>query len=1196
MLCIRPVRSVVGPQQQDDAMVFCPSDEQLSQLLEEQLNDDELAIIVLHLEHCEECQELLEELTRDRLALDTLGDLSEELGGIGLGVRPLACDLDSTMGDFPFDDTADFLLESLPRPKRMIPNRPHFSEPGGTRPKRPATPVPVAPVNKDDWPEVEGYELLSRLGFGGMGVVYKARHKRLNRLVALKMIRAGSQARPEQLARFRLEAEAVAQMRHANVVQIYDIGEVDGLPYFALELLEGGSLEAKVAGTPQPERQAAELVETLARAIQAAHAVGIVHRDLKSSNVLFGRDLTPRITDFGLAKRLDEEQGHTETGQVMGSPSFMAPEQARGRGRDVGPAADVYALGAILFEMLTGRPPFKGATPMDTLIQVIHEDPVAPSQLRPRMSRDLETICLKCLAKEPYKRYATAADLADDLGRYLAGRPIQARRTSLRERGLKWVRRKPAAAALALLSAAAALGVLSLGLVYLQQLRRDEARLASLRLEGGTVLLHAREALGRQKWAEGIARLNVLREKIWEEPRLARLQDDTRRLLHQIEQGELAQREKEEAHDRYMQFLQLRDEALFLDTNFMSYAPAEQLQATRKAARAALNLYASAGQEETWRPCSLPISLSKTEQSDVKESCYEVLLVLAEAVSQSLAGENRANQTQQALRILDCASRLRTPSRGYRLRRAAILELAGETQSAERERAEADRTQPATAFDHFLTGKELYKRRDWPGAISHFERALRLDDDHFWAHALLAICQLQTKRPSEARAELSRCIQRQTRFAWLYLLRGFAYGEEAHQAAESENPSMAKEPAASALVNSKYETAEDDYRKALSLHPVQSERYAVFVNRGIMRIHRRSFGEAIADLRSAVDLNPRLFMAYTALAQAYQQQGQVDDAILELTHAIECKPDEPALYRSRALAQLERKPVDRGSREAALSDLERAIQLSQPGQSETAADHTKRAQLLQAARRYQDALTSAERALSIRPHDAEAHRAKLKALLELRRYNEVIGACDGYLAQAPASAEVLVIRGLAKAGKHDYPGAVLDYTQAVALQPDRPALLAHRGWAYLVSEAPKLALLDFNEAIRLDPNEGDCYTGRGFAKAVLGDTPGALGDAEKSLTLGAETPRKLYNAARVFAQVAATERAAAARRGVSLLSTSEEHLERAQKLLLRALDSLEVSQRIEFWKEVVQSDPALQAVRRRPRLAQMVASWARLDP
>jgi tRNA A-37 threonylcarbamoyl transferase component Bud32 len=264
-------------------------------------------------------------------------------------------------------------------------------------------------------PTIPGYEIVEELGRGGMGVVYKARQIKLNRFVALKMILSGEFAGPDALARFRTEAEAVARLQDPNIVQIYEVGEVGGRPFFSLEYLEGGSLADKLDGTPLRSRKAADLVEEVARAIHAAHKKGIVHRDLKPANVLLAADGTPKVADFGLAKQLGQEQGHTQSGAIMGTPSYMAPEQAAGKSKDIGPAADVYALGAILYELITGRPPFKAATPLDTVLQVLGTEPVPPSRLQPKVPRDLETICLKCLEKQPGKRYASALALAKEL-------------------------------------------------------------------------------------------------------------------------------------------------------------------------------------------------------------------------------------------------------------------------------------------------------------------------------------------------------------------------------------------------------------------------------------------------------------------------------------------------------------------------------------------------------------------------------------------------------------------------------------------------------------------------------------------------------------------------------------------------------------------------------------------------------------
>ncbi len=304
---------------------------------------------------------------------------------------------------------------------------------------------------------VPGYEVLSTLGRGGMGVVYQARHTKLGRIVALKMILSGAHAGEADLARFRTEGEAIARLQHPNIVQIYEVGELGGLPFFSLEFCGGGSLERKLNGTPLPAKEAAQLVETLARAIQAAHEKGVIHRDLKPANVLLAEDGTPKITDFGLAKKLDDA-GQTQSGAIMGTPSYMAPEQAAGKSAEIGPAADVYALGAILYECLTGRPPFKAATALDTVLQVVSDEPVPPSQLQTKLPRDLETICLKCLQKEPHKRYASAGALANDLLRLRNGEPITARPVGAIERAAKWVRRRPTATALLAVSAVAALG------------------------------------------------------------------------------------------------------------------------------------------------------------------------------------------------------------------------------------------------------------------------------------------------------------------------------------------------------------------------------------------------------------------------------------------------------------------------------------------------------------------------------------------------------------------------------------------------------------------------------------------------------------------------------------------------------------------------------------------------------------------
>jgi tetratricopeptide (TPR) repeat protein/predicted Ser/Thr protein kinase len=352
-----------------------------------------------------------------------------------------------------------------------------------------ATVVPPRSMAAGNRPlSIPGYEILGELGRGAMGVVYRTRQKGLGREVAVKMVLSGQFAGPHELDRFRSEAVQLARLQHPNIVQVFEVGECEGRPYFAMEYVPGGSLTRLLNKKPMPARQAAELVETLARAMQHAHDRGIIHRDLKPANILLAADGSAKVTDFGLAKG-GGSAADTGTFAVLGTPSYMAPEQAGGKSRDVGPAADVYALGAILYECLAGRPPFRAANWLDTVHLVATAEPVSPGALTPNLPSDLETITLKCLQKEPAKRYASSVALADDLRRFLEGRPIVARPVSAWEKSWKWARRRPAWAALILTLVVATAALVAGGMWFNSRLRRERdlavanARLAEERFQ-----------------------------------------------------------------------------------------------------------------------------------------------------------------------------------------------------------------------------------------------------------------------------------------------------------------------------------------------------------------------------------------------------------------------------------------------------------------------------------------------------------------------------------------------------------------------------------------------------------------------------------------------------------------------------------------------------------------------------------------
>ncbi len=654
-------------------------------------------------------------------------------------------------------------------------------------------------------PDGKDYELIAPLGQGGMGIVYKARHRRLNRFVALKMFQPGRLPSPRELLRFQAEAEAIARLQHPNIVQIFEIGQANGLPFLALELAEQGTLADKLQHLPLASRTAAELLEVLARAIHHAHEQHIVHRDLKPANVLFTRDGTPKITDFGLAKFLEEDEGSprdaTRTGEPIGTPRYMAPEQAAGRTDQIGPATDVFALGTLLYECLTGQVPFVAASVLETMDKILQENPLPPRRLQRAVPRDLETICLNCLHKQPGRRYASAGDLADDLRRFLQGEPIRARPTSDWERMWMWCRRHPTRSALLGVGFLLVIACLiSLGVrqqLESQRVARQRDRVSALVKEG-------EEAYNRQDYRTAYARYEAAWKIIMYEPALYAHKlgvDGWLKHMWRVQQSRWKEGDPPPLFD------ELRD-AAYLQCVLLVPHRQDSVQRARQAIRSALAL--TLADDAAW--------LQEREQ---------LLLLEADLMV-------REGNQEQALALLN---QVKEPSsRLWYQRRADCLERLGRSQEAEETRLEGEKVPPGETFPLFLNGVDRFQRRDLAGALKDFENVLVRDPNHFLGRLFQAVCFLRLNRPGEAKVALTACQGQRPRFVWSCLFLGQANRQLGDLAAAAQ-----------------------DFQRGLELNPNDSARLALLVNRGMLHLQMWQWQKGLADLCQARELLPEGF-------------------------------------------------------------------------------------------------------------------------------------------------------------------------------------------------------------------------------------------------------------------------------------------------------------------------------------------------
>jgi tetratricopeptide (TPR) repeat protein len=1090
--------------------------------------------------------------------------------------------------------TLDFPPENVPRPPpTIIPeaDRPPASEDGdfsldeaATQPTTGAQPV------------LAGYEILGELGRGGMGVVYKARQKGLDRVVALKMILAGAHAGAIHLLRFRTEAEAVARLQHPNIVQIYDIGEQDGLPYFSLEYVDGGSLDKKLGGKPLPAREAARTAAILARAVQCAHEHGIIHRDLKPANVLLTRDGQPKITDFGLAKRLDAgPDSHTRSGTLIGTPSYMAPEQARGDVREVGTLADLYSLGAVLYELLTGRPPFQGATLLDTLEQARNQEPVPPRQLNPKVPRDLETICLKCLQKEPARRYAGAAELAEDLRRFLDEEPIRARPVGTLERARRWCRRNPRTAALGgtvlvlLVALVATLAVVGVRAARDRQVLAEVRGLAEQRLEQAGAALAAGDARRTQDLLS------------WSEPALVSnpaLGDVRDRFAELRDQAAL-----------FLEFKRLADNAHYAglfgargDGAGGSARDAAQraLHETREQCRKVLELQEEIDQRTGRGSVGWP-ALTAEQEELYREEAYEAYLLAVQVEwNATLAGGDAAARQRAARQAVDWLARaenLLPPTKTFYARRSECWKALGDAAAAAADARRAEAIQPTSAVDRFwhgvadrLLGDAARGRGDAKQAALHYRKALeeyaavlRLRPDHFWSYYECAACQVRLGNLPEAIILFTACVHIKPDAPWPYYNRGTLN-----------------------LQLKQYDLAVQDCDAALARDPRYAEAY---LNRGIARAAQKKNGPALGDFSKALELRTGYVMAHVQRAQLYSALKRYAEARADYDAVLRLEPGRNDIYHSRGLVSLLAKDLD-----AAAADWRKFAEL----QPQNPVPHYYLGSIHLGRRQYEAASKELDRATALRLDFLPAYLARAQVLLRKGQAAEALADVNFALKRTPADRQAGILNDradlLEALGKLDE--AAADLERASELEPRRVEAyvgLARvrekqgrpgpaRQWldrmvaANPTGPEPYLrraeyrrnhrqfaeALADCDEGARRDP--GSVLPGlvRAGIQAAQGEPAAAVAEAEELLRRGPSGDGHVLYAATCVWSLAAE---AATKAGAK--EAAKGYAERALALLAETLDKAFHDLLYEE-HNAMPGDPALAALRDYPQFREIL--------
>ncbi len=716
--------------------------------------------------------------------------------------------------------------------------------------KEPSWPVSESRTQRAGLP-LDRYKIERIIGEGGMAVVYQARHLMLHRNVALKVFQSGRKLTAREIFRIRTEAEAMARLSHPNIVQIFEIGDCDGAPYLALELAEQGTLAQKLQQFPFTPTTAATLIEILARALQHAHDRQILHRDLKPANILFAKDGTPKITDFGLAKILLDSDispvNATQSGETLGTPRYMAPEQAAGQHELVSPATDVYALGTLLYECLTGRAPFVSANVVDTLRQICIDDPMPPRRLQASIPRDLETICLHCLEKHPSRRYTTALDLADDLHRFLGGKAIRARPVPMWEHVWKWCRKNPSNAALiALGSLLGMVGLLSA--VIAPQI--ESRRLARLRNEVAVLVQQGRDALDFDEIETAQGRFNEAWMKVRAEPALVDHETSVSGWLdhsrNAMNRSQWQQRIPPRDFDARF------DEALLLSSMSVPHLP-NPFASARKAIEVALEL--TIPHDPAW----------KLERE-------QLLLLDAEIISQY------AN-VSEAIAVIDSTEEFQ--SRRYYSRLADLFEQNQQPVEAASSRQLAEQFPPQNMTSRFYAGIGELRLKRFQQAATHFESVLSSEPGHFAARLMQSICYLNLHRTGEAKVGLTACIAQRPRFPWNYFFRS-----QAHVAAGEVTDAI------------------QDLSTAIETRPSESMRFVALTELGITHLHERNLVDASHAFTLLTERFPDQFSGWIFKGWTELLRNRPTESESDFERAAELLPVSPEVFAGQMVLRM----------------------------------------------------------------------------------------------------------------------------------------------------------------------------------------------------------------------------------------------------------------------------------------------------